>query len=444
MSYPPGAMSTSPLDEAYARRMSGDPPGALRIATALLEAEPGHLAAATLACSILVEADRGLVAGEVARRLVDAFVNRGDLPMAVVAARVAEAAGEDGSEAIEAIAEAFGLGSDRLADVAPSPPALPPPVGDAGTLATLGGDALLDRAEKAIAGTLAWLAEDPVAGDTKLPAVPLLSELEPDALARLLEAVELRDAGEGEEVVAQDTEGREAYLLARGMLEVVRRDGAEETVLAALGPGAIFGEMALVSEAPRAASVRATEPATLLVISREALESAAKKAPVISRQLANFCRARMLANLMRVSPILRAVAPQDRQALLERFETRHFEQGDVLVARGDEAEGLFLIASGHVEVIGEDDDGDMLRIAELGPGNVVGEISLVLRRPANATVRAATPAVALELTREQFQQAIRQHPTLLSELYATATARDEETRSVVGQQALDLEDVVLL
>lgn len=444
MSYPPGAMSTSPLDEAYAKRLSGDVAGALRIATALLEADPGHLGAAALACATLVDEDRGLAAGEVARALVSALVNRGDLPMAVVAARVAERAGEDGAEALDEIARAFGRGSERLADVAPSPPALPPSVSAAGALAALQGDALLDRAEKAVLGTLAWLADDPIGPDTKLPRLPLLSDLEPKALARLLEALEVREAAPAEEIIEQDTEGSEAYVLARGMLQVVRGEGDDETVLAVLGPGAIFGEMALVSEAPRAASVRAAEAATLLVVSREALERAAKKAPVIGQQLSAFCRDRMLANLLRHSPILRAVDPAERPALLDRFRTRHFDAHEVLMARGDEAKGLFLIASGRVEVIGEDDDGDDLRIAELGPGNVVGEISLVLRRPANATVRATTPTVALELTREQFQEAIRAYPTLLSELYTTATTREEETRTVVGQQALDVEDVVLL
>jgi cAMP-dependent protein kinase regulator len=97
-----------------------------------------------------------------------------------------------------------------------------------------------------------------------------------------------------------------------------------------------------------------------------------------------------------------------------------------------------------VEVVGKDADGDELRIAELGPGDVVGEISLVLRRPANATVRALHPTVALELTRDELHKVIKAHPTLLAQLYELATQREEETRSVVAQEAFDVEDVVLL
>ena len=72
------------------------------------------------------------------------------------------------------------------------------------------------------------------------------------------------------------------------------------------------------------------------------------------------------------------------------------------------------------------------------------QISLVLRRPATATVTASHPTIALHLPRQQFQEAIREHATLLQELYELATKREEETRSVVAQQALDVGDIVLV
>jgi CRP-like cAMP-binding protein len=59
-------------------------------------------------------------------------------------------------------------------------------------------------------------------------------------------------------------------------------------------------------------------------------------------------------------------------------------------------------------------------------------------------VVARHPTVALRLARERFQQAIEEHPGLLGQLYDLATRRDDETRSVVAQQALDADDVVLL
>lgn len=430
------------LDDAYAARHAGNLDEALRMGIALLEADTGQLNAAMLVTKCLVDRDRGFLAGEIALKLVDAFIRRGDLPMAVVAASVAETAGEEGKAQLNTIAAAFGKGSKRLGDGSPTPPPLPTDTTIEADLKSAKGDALLDRGERALQSFLEW--EDPIDAGSPTPKLPLFSRLDPNALERLLAAFEIRSIAADETVVQQGEEGSEAFVLARGMLKVVRGEGEQQKALAGLGPGALFGEMALVSDAPRAASVVSVEPATLLVIERDALEKAAKQNKIIGEQLSAFCRSRMLANLMRHSPILGAVAPAERQALLGRFTAQHYDEDEILVAEGDETQGLFLIASGAVEVLGVDSDGDQIRIAQLGPGDVVGEISLVLRRPANATVRVVHPTVAMQLTHDEFQAAIREHPTILSELYEMATKREEETRSVVAQEALDVEDIVLL
>jgi CRP-like cAMP-binding protein len=434
----------SPLDRAREARMAGKTDEALRLAIGLLQSDVQQLGAALFLARVLIHEGRGFLAAEVATRLVDAFTRRGDLPQAVVAAKAAAEAGEDEGALLKRVAEAFGSDSDRLANVAPAPPPLPPNVEPPKALAAVKGDALMDKAEAALQGY--FESDDDVAEDSKLPELPLFSGLDADELKELLAAFSLKDVKGGDTLVVEGEEGTEAFVIANGVLHVERRaeEGEQPLLLAALGPGAIFGEMALVSDAPRAASVVADEVATVLAIGREDLERLATVTPEIGQQLATFCRGRMIANLLRHSSILGSVSGEDRESLFHRFHTEHFDPGQPLVEEGQEGQGLYLLASGAVEVVGKDSDGDELRITELGPGNVVGEISLVLRRPANATVRALTPTVALHLERDAFQDAIREHPTLLGELYETATQRDEETRTVVAQEAMDVEDIVLL
>jgi cAMP-dependent protein kinase regulator len=433
----------SPLDLAHEMRLAGNRDEALRSCLALLEAAPGDLGPAALLAELLLDADRSMIAGEVADRLVDGFVRRGDLPSAVAATTIATRAGEDARPLIDKIGAAFGRGSKRLADdAAPAPPPLPKTAAPGKKLARLAGDALMDAGEAALHRLLA--SDDPVSVGA-LPKMPLFSALKPPALTKLLVALEVRDLATDEMVVRQGEEGREAFVVVRGMLQAVRTtEAGEEVTLAALGPGAIFGEMALVSDAPRAASVVAVEPTRVLVAPREVLEKQAGVEPAIGKELGEFCRARMVSNLIRHSAILGAVQSQARAELMARFDTRTFQPGEALVVHGEETRGLFLIASGLVEVTGRDDDGDRLQIATLGPGDVVGEISLVLRRPATADVVATHTTIALELSRDEFHQAIKEHPALLAELYELATKREEETRSVVAQEALDVEDVVLL
>lgn len=202
--------------------------------------------------------------------------------------------------------------------------------------------------------------------------------------------------------------------------------------------------MALVSQTPRGASVIAAEPSELLVMSRDHLEDLARQEPVIAQELAAFCHGRMVSNLIRHSSFLSAIHPSKRRELISRFETRALDSGEVLVRQGNQAEGLYLIASGGVQVTSKDSNGELVVLAELGPGEVVGEISLVLRRPTTADVVAVHPTVVYQLTRERFQETIREYPGLLNELYELATKREEETRSVIAQESLDVEDAVLL
>jgi cAMP-dependent protein kinase regulator len=340
-----------------------------------------------------------------------------------------------------AIAQAFGRGSPRLAAVSPAPPPLPAATEVAPFFAKLSGDALGDAAEKALSKALSQ--KDRIA-DGQVPRLPLFSELAPAILQKLLTTFELREFAQGGFVVCQGEDGIDAFLLVRGVLNVVRERDDGPVVLAVLGPGALFGEMSLISRAPRAASVVAVEPAHVLAAPRQVLEALAAKEPAIGRTLSDFCNQRMLANLIRHSALLSAVEPARRTELIAKFTPRTFSVGSLLVRQGRENDRLFLIASGEVEVRGADAEGDKMVLAHLGPGDVVGEISLVLRRPATADVVASHTTVALELTSDQFQEAIRAYPGLLQELYELATKRHDETRSVVAQAAVDVSDSVLL
>jgi cAMP-dependent protein kinase regulator len=431
------------LDRAYSLWLRGNSEQALKIACSILVANNEDLGAAYLIARILAEANRDKTIAEVAKSLVEMNIRRGNLPGACLAAQVGIGVGLSASLLFRNIAEAFGKGSTRIGDVAPRPPALP--VIDtevAPYFGKLTEEALLSAAEKA----LKHFSEkkDSLPADTTLPKLPLYGALEPRTLEKLLALHRVRDLDAEAVAIKQGDEGKEAFTLARGVLKARRNDANGETTLAVLGPGAIFGEMALVSRAPRAASVLAEEPCEILAISREDLEKLAQEEPIIASELVSFCQSRMVSNLIRHSAFLSAVKADKRRELIEKFEMRSFECEEMIVEQGQNRADLFLIASGEVEVSSSDSDGDRVVLAQLGPGEVVGEISLVLRRPATANVIALVPTVAMVLTQERFQEVIREHPSVLSELYELAIKREEETRSVVAQKALDVDDVVLI
>jgi CRP-like cAMP-binding protein len=165
----------------------------------------------------------------------------------------------------------------------------------------------------------------------------------------------------------------------------------------------------------------------------------------VAQELAAHCRRRMVANLVRTSEVLRAVRGSERKELVERFETRVYNKGDRIVAEGGDPEGLHLIASGEVAVVGHDKE-EPIVLASLGPGDTVGEVALVLRRKANADVVATHPTVTLFLPRDQFAQLLADFPAILHGLYLLAVKRDDETASVLFEEAAEevVDDYVLV
>jgi cAMP-dependent protein kinase regulator len=441
---PAASSGELPIDRALGLSADGDFEGALRWAAALVKADlaaPVPLFVLARELRAAGKNDDAITAFEVA---ADRAADSGNLPMAMAALAELATMGADTSARAESIANAYAKGSAQLKAGGAGPPQIAPR--DVQPLPpTLAGGPLVDQAIQ----ILEYAREALESGREKratAPAVPaqsLFSLLSAPALRALMGAFEVALIKGGEKVIEQGAEGAEAFVLARGELEVLREQAeGEPLLLARLGNGALFGEMALLSRSPRAASVVATRPSVVLKVRVEALDDVASRSPEVGKTVAAYCQRRMVANLVRTSPLLGPLSAGERQALIERFSAHTFEAGETLIVQGKQADGLYVVASGEVRVVRRDGDDDVV-ITHLGVGEVVGEVSLVLRRASNASVVAEHPTVALKLPAERFMEIVREHPTLLAQLYELAVKRDEETASIVAEEAADADDLII-
>jgi hypothetical protein len=115
-------------------------------------------------------------------------------------------------------------------------------------------------------------------------------------------------------------------------------------LLAKLTNGAIFGEMALLARAPRAASVTAMRPSIVIEVKRDSLEEIVSDYPEVATELANHCRERMFENLLRASDLLSVVPDSQRPVLVERF-CAEFSNGPGLSRKTFMAEALTALAA---------------------------------------------------------------------------------------------------
>jgi CRP-like cAMP-binding protein len=431
----------SPLDRALALLLAGEREAALRWSAAVVQQDDSVPSALILTCRLLADAGRTEAAIEGFVLGVKRAIDTGNLPLAVAAVGDLKALGRDVSAHLDEIAGAFCAKSPRLSDTAtPPPPPLPPDENFQPLSSFLTGPALLSKATDIIHEASKHYDSFADSEPPLISPLSLFSALEREGLRALIGCFEMITVPAGKAVISEGEEGAEAYIVARGELEVRRKDeeDGKALTLARLTNGALFGEMALLSRAPRAASVVAHRPSILLVARREALEAVAEKRPDVGVELAAHCRRRMVANLVRTSKVLLSVSPKERPALVERFETKVFEKGEKLIVDGKDTSGLHLIASGEVAVIGREEGGENFVIATLGVGETVGEVALVLRRKANADVVAVHPTVTLHLPREDFLGLIRDHNAILAGLYLCAVERDDETASVLAGSTVAL------
>lgn len=102
-----------------------------------------------------------------------------------------------------------------------------------------------------------------------LKRVQLFSHLTEEELSLLANICRQVLAAPHELIIEQNTTGTEMYVVAEGSVEVFIRGLADARSLVVLGRGQVIGEMALIDQGYRSASVRATgEPVTLYVIER--------------------------------------------------------------------------------------------------------------------------------------------------------------------------------
>lgn len=124
-------------------------------------------------------------------------------------------------------------------------------------------------------------------------------------------------------------------------------------------------------------------------------------------------------------PLLRSLGDEDRRRVLAAARRRRYARREVLFHEGDPSESLHLIDSGRVAIRVSTAMGDTATLVVLGPGEVLGELSLV----DEAEGRRTAGAVALErvetltLHRDAFDELRREHPTVERFLVAVLAAQ---------------------
>jgi CRP/FNR family transcriptional regulator, cyclic AMP receptor protein len=157
-----------------------------------------------------------------------------------------------------------------------------------------------------------------------LQRVSLFAELEPAELALLARRVRRRTFARGATILSQEEPGATAFFILGGTADVLlESDDGRQFIVAQLGPGDHFGEMALLDGEPRSATVVAAEETELLLLQREDfLQELESSAPLMRRMLVALSR-----RLRRTDSQVAALAFGDTSARLARLLVQNARPG---------------------------------------------------------------------------------------------------------------------
>ncbi len=122
-----------------------------------------------------------------------------------------------------------------------------------------------------------------------LARVPIFAKCTAEEIAAVVSVAQESGFQAGQIIVTQGTPGQAFYLILQGRVEIVR----DNRSLGAFGPGDFFGEMSLLDQAPRSATIRALEPTTCLMLSSWDFKGLLEKHPSIAIKLLEILSRRL-------------------------------------------------------------------------------------------------------------------------------------------------------
>ena len=249
-----------------------------------------------------------------------------------------------------------------------------------------------------------------------LPKTPFFSVLSRELFRMAVERVRLIQLAAGEVLFSRGDPGDALYVVAWGEIAVL---APQE--IARLSEGDFFGEIALLSDRPRTATVRATVDSQVLAIDRALLSDLVAGSPDLLKVLLRFLRERLVAMLAETSPLFAPFTPLERIGLAARFQFLEIDEGLRILEQGVKSPGLFVLLAGEAQAVAS---GRV--VAHLESGDAFGEISLITSQPATAAIVALSKSFVLYLPRADFSEIIMTHPQVLEHISTLAEVRMRE------------------
>ncbi len=128
---------------------------------------------------------------------------------------------------------------------------------------------------------------------SSLSKIRFLQLMPADSVAQLIPYVSIRHYPAGITIFSQGEQGQELFFIVRGSVDVIRESGGSGKVIDVLGSGDTFGEMALISDQPRTATIRTKEELEVFTLQKADFEYLLKQSPEMQEASSNLMSERL-------------------------------------------------------------------------------------------------------------------------------------------------------
>lgn len=205
----------------------------------------------------------------------------------------------------------------------------------------------------------------------------LFRSLEIEQMSEVLDAMFEKKVHPGDYIIKQGDDADNFYVIQSGTYKVF----VDNVHVKSYKGSGSFGELALMYNTPRQATVQSETDGTLWAMDRDTFRRIILKSAVKRRKL--------FEQLLDSVPMLKSLELYERMNLADALVTKYFNIGERIFERGDTSDGMYFIEDGDISIrIYTSDDGEV-EIKRLKRGDYFGELSLITNRP-----RAASAVVA--------------------------------------------------
>ncbi|KAL3311558.1 cAMP-dependent protein kinase type II-beta regulatory subunit [Cichlidogyrus casuarinus] len=204
--------------------------------------------------------------------------------------------------------------------------------------------------------------------------------LDDDQMIDVIDAMFERKVQEGDKVITYGEDGDNFYVIERGSYDIIVKVDGEMKVVGKYEDKGSFGELALMYNTPRAATIEAKTEGVVWAMTRETFRGIVLRKAFEKRQL--------YERLLNQVPLLSTLSGYERMNIFDALKTKIFEPGEVIIRQGESGTEMYFIEDGEVHIKRKGDDGKEVDLTVLKVGGYFGELALITKQPRAASAYA--------------------------------------------------------